>query len=85
MEKTIESVTRILDIRKKRQSRHISKRKSGKAKQEKREAIRELENDISLIRAPESLRSSTSTAHAERVEVQVPNSQEDIDMQEKND
>lgn len=82
MEKTVDSVTRILDIRRKRQSRHISKRKSGKAKQEKREAIRELKNDISLIIAPESIRLSNSTAHAERVEVQVPNSHEDIDMQE---
>ena len=85
MEKTVESVNRILDIRRKRQSRHISKRKSGKAKQEKRQAIRELANDITLIRAPESLRSSASATVSDRVEVQVPTSQEDIDMQETNE
>mmetsp|Transcript_3105 Transcript_3105/g.11194 ORF Transcript_3105/g.11194 Transcript_3105/m.11194 type:complete len:178 (-) Transcript_3105:242-775(-) len=55
---TVKAIKRISEIREKRQARFHEKRMEGKAAKEHAAAKEELEKSISLIKAPESLRTA---------------------------
>lgn len=55
-EKTVKAMRKILEVRQKRQERFYEQRMKGRAAKETADARREIEQNITLVQAPEALR-----------------------------
>ncbi|KAE8038061.1 hypothetical protein FH972_010607 [Carpinus fangiana] len=55
-ENTLKAIKTIDKVRSRREAKHIERRKKGKEAQQTREAVKELEQSISLVKAPAVLR-----------------------------
>uniref|UniRef100_A0A7R9TN74 TRASH domain-containing protein n=1 Tax=Prasinoderma coloniale TaxID=156133 RepID=A0A7R9TN74_9VIRI len=64
-QKTVKAMKRILEVRAKREKRFYENRMAGRAAKETADARREIEQNISLVQAPEALRKKAADADAD--------------------
>lgn len=82
-EKTLKAIKKIDKIRMDREARHIEKRMKGKKLKEHKEALKELEQGIQLVKAPSVLQQDPSlTLPKVKVKVSQQQSEENRAMEE---
>jgi len=80
-ENTLKAIKTIDKVRSRREAKHIETRKKGKKAQKMREAVKELEQSISLVKAPSVLREDPSLT-LPKIMVKVSQAQESQRMEE---
>ncbi|GLT55416.1 hypothetical protein SLA2020_285390 [Shorea laevis] len=80
-ENTLKAIKTIDKVRSRREAKHIETRKKGKKAQKMREAVKELEQSISLVKAPSVLREDPSLT-LPKIMVKVSQAQESQQMEE---
>ncbi|KAG2671675.1 hypothetical protein I3843_13G006100 [Carya illinoinensis] len=73
-ENTLKAIKTIDKVRSRREAKHIERRKKGKKAQEMREAVKELEQNISLVKAPSVLKEDPSLT-LPKIKVKVSHAQ----------
>lgn len=74
-ENTLKAIKKIDKVRVEREARHHAKRMKGKKAQEQKEAAKELEQSIHLVKAPSVLAKDPSLTLPNKIKVKVSQSQ----------
>ncbi|CAN6478797.1 unnamed protein product [Victoria cruziana] len=81
VEQTLKAMKKIDEVRIARESKFWERRRKGKRAKEMKEAVRELDQNISLVQAPESLLKESTSAEKIKVLVQKPKNVEQNPME----
>ncbi|XP_031493120.1 probable ribosome biogenesis protein RLP24 [Nymphaea colorata] len=81
VEQTLKAMKKIDEVRVAREAKFWENRRKGKKVKEMKEAVRELDQNISLVQAPETLLKESTSAEKIKVRVQKPKNVEHNPME----